>query len=214
MHILGLTLECAMRSILKKSNFFCLFFFLLLSFSVFADKHNHLSAEVTAWGKLKFHYKGYSVAVDKRLKKEMQFAEELIVINSRPFDVKGKSYVWLIAKVTSKPKAFGKGYCGAGTEDYLVLASLKKNLIQYHDKFKVQSCMDGFRLDPEPESSQKISDVISFKDGGIVLNIWKVASSNDPSIAIITNTEYKFSVSSEKIATNILSEKITNSKFE
>ena len=38
------------------------------------------------------------------------------------------------------------GYCGAGSEDYLVLVSLKKNALQVHDSLLVESCIQTLTL--------------------------------------------------------------------
>ena len=47
----------------------------------------------------------------------------------------------IFTREPSRPNSLGQGYCGAGYEDYLLLAKIEKKTISVKDEYLLQSCL-------------------------------------------------------------------------
>lgn len=84
---------------------------------------------------------------DNALSRATQQATTLFVLGGRSFDIDGQRYMVL---ATSRPSTNtnGHGYCGAGTEDELLLVRWvpQQHLLKLQDSMLVQSCLQSITL--------------------------------------------------------------------
>jgi hypothetical protein len=89
----------------------------------------------------------HAVALEARLKTALAGASELFVVGQRGFAQEGHHYLVLAAAKPSTAHG-GSGYCGAGTEDKLLLVEWlpPKQMLQLRDTMEIQSCLKTFEL--------------------------------------------------------------------
>lgn len=89
----------------------------------------------------------HAVVLDASLKKALAGASELFVVGQRGFAEEGHHYLILAAAKPSTAHG-GTGYCGAGTEDKLLLVEWlpPKQTLQLRDTMDIQSCLKTFEL--------------------------------------------------------------------
>lgn len=73
----------------------------------------------------------------------------------------GDEFLWLFIRVPSRDSQ-GKGYCGAGTEDYLYLFNIKKRDLRKIAQFRLQSCLKNLSIGIDELEDIKESSKISF----------------------------------------------------
>lgn len=62
----------------------------------------------------------------------------------------------IFTRESSRPNSLGQGYCGAGYEDYLLLAKIEKKIILLKDEYLLQSCLKikSLRMETSDEHPQ------------------------------------------------------------
>lgn len=78
--------------------------------------------------------------ISKRLAKAIEVKQLTSLANA-----KGETII-LLTRQLSKPTAMGKGYCGAGFEDYLLLTQITKEKITLLDNIALQSCLNSISV--------------------------------------------------------------------
>jgi hypothetical protein len=77
-------------------------------------------------------------------------------------------FIWLFVRVPSRDSQ-GKGYCGAGTEDYVYLFSIKHESLNTIKEFQVQSCLKNFSIGVDEEKDINEQNKIFFdKTTGVI----------------------------------------------
>lgn len=52
----------------------------------------------------------------------------------------------VLSREPSRPNALGRGYCGAGYEEYLLLIEVTNSKIELHDQLLLQSCLKSISM--------------------------------------------------------------------
>jgi hypothetical protein len=52
----------------------------------------------------------------------------------------------VLSREPSRPNAMGRGYCGAGYEEYLLLIEVTRSKIELRDQFLLQSCLKSISM--------------------------------------------------------------------
>lgn len=88
-----------------------------------------------------------TVAVDSGVLKAARGATEIIAISARAFQDGNRSY-FVLAVATPSVERSGTGFCGAGTEDRLLLIEWqgKVRKLALRDQFEIQSCLKSIAL--------------------------------------------------------------------
>ena len=101
--------------------------------------------------------RGESVAVDRRLTSELRRAAQLMAVAGRGFTEHGRTFLLLGVAIPSVAKQ-GLGFCGAGTEDYLLLvewmAGTRK--LELRDRVQVQSCLKPMVLQSDQGTDLRV----------------------------------------------------------
>lgn len=63
--------------------------------------------------------------------------------------------MFLIVMTSYASRQSNKGYCGAGTEDYIDLLELSKLKLRFADTLLVQSCLNNIELDGDTEAGKE-----------------------------------------------------------
>lgn len=90
---------------------------------------------------------GQRVNIDTRLTRELRLASEVVSVGVKAFSQDG--YTFLVLGVsTPSVVSPGSGYCGAGTEDVLLLVEWKTRppRLVLRDRIQVQSCLQSMEL--------------------------------------------------------------------
>jgi hypothetical protein len=114
------------------------------------------------------------IARDKRANVTYQFdsrAAAMLVkaeeIRSVPH-LKNAAGVFIIfVRSPSRPGSMGRGYCGAGYEDYLLLVELEKKILVFRDQFLLQSCLNGNLIYTDDGQDDPIKLLIRNDDGSL-----------------------------------------------
>lgn len=107
---------------------------------------NTLRATVTKAASARASVKS-TVAVDSAIRNALRDASELIGIGARAFPDGDRSY-FVLAVATPSVERSGTGFCGAGTEDRLLLIEWqgKVRKLALRDQFEIQSCLKSIAL--------------------------------------------------------------------
>ncbi|MBT9568215.1 MAG: hypothetical protein IV085_07935 [Thiobacillus sp.] len=140
-----------MQKQLITNNFVMAFFlgFALLSSSCQAVEEKKVAKEIsvnTFKHPASFSLDGSQLKLDKKLDSDFFLVDSAFVLNEIPFELNAGKYFWLVAKLPSKPRSLGKGYCGAGTEDYLYLIGYGDAKLVYVDRLLVRSCLNNVEV--------------------------------------------------------------------
>lgn len=90
-------------------------------------------------------YDGETLKLDFESKKIFSSSNAISTISPRSFILDGGEFIWLFIRIPSR-NSQGKGYCGAGTEDYLYLFNIKKKKFKKITQFRVQSCLKNLSI--------------------------------------------------------------------
>lgn len=123
--------------------------FILLSVSCHAVEKKGVVEEIsvnTFKHPASFSLNGSQLRLDRKLESDFYLVDSVFVLNEVPFEVNGEKYFWFVAKRPSKPQSFGKGFCGAGTEDYLYLIGFADAKLVYVDRLLVRSCLNNIEV--------------------------------------------------------------------
>ena len=123
--------------------------FVLLSTSCQAVEKKRIVEEIsvnTFKHPASFSLNGGQLKLDKKLKRDFYLVDSAFILNVVPFEMNAGKYFWLVAKLPSKPKSFGKGFCGAGTEDYIYLIGFGDAKLVYVDRMLTRSCLNNIEV--------------------------------------------------------------------
>ena len=138
--------------------------------------------------------RGEAVAVDRRLAKALRGASQLVAVAGRGFVEAGRTFVVLGVAVPSVATQ-GGGYCGAGTEDDLLLIEWKTRpaRLELRDRFQVQSCLKSMELQSDQGSELRV--VLSgIDDPGTATLTWLQHPRYGPATKTVTAPAGKFVV--------------------
>lgn len=100
-------------------------------------------------------------SIDNRLRDILHETLDAFVVGGRAFSFEGRAYA--ILAVTKQSTKDGRAYCGAGTEEVLLLVELqqKQNSLALRDSLKIQSCLETFELlsDQGHEQRQLLAEI-------------------------------------------------------
>lgn len=124
--------------------------YLLVSVPVYADLLSCVSVSLHSNGRVLgvdiCSGRAHTVALAASLQRAVAGATNLIVVGDGEFQQDGRRYLMLGVAVPSK-QANGVGFCGAGTEDKLLLVELgKSHRLYLRDGLEIQSCLKSFAL--------------------------------------------------------------------
>lgn len=124
--------------------------YLLVSVSVHAEQQSCVSVSLDSSGRVRgvdtCAGKAHAVALAASLQRAVVGATNLVVVGGGDFQQGGRRYLLLGVAVPSN-QANGAGFCGAGTEDKLLLAELgTAHRLYLRDKLQIQSCLKSFAL--------------------------------------------------------------------
>ena len=138
--------------------------------------------------------RGEAVAVDRRLAKALRGASQLVAVAGRGFVEAGRTFVVLGVAVPSVATQ-GGSYCGAGTEDDLLLIEWKTRpaRLELRDRFQVQSCLKSMELQSDQGSELRV--VLSgIDDPGTATLTWLQHPRYGPATKTVTAPAGKFVV--------------------
>ena len=94
-----------------------------------------------------------TVAIDSAIRNAVRDASELVGIGARAFPDGDRSY-FVLAVATPSAKRSGTGFCGAGTEDKLMLIEWrgKTRKLVMRDQLEIQSCLKSIALQSDQGS--------------------------------------------------------------
>jgi hypothetical protein len=64
---------------------------------------------------------------------------------SEKIEKNGRLFI-VLSREPSRPNALGRGYCGAGYEEYLLLIEISRAKIELRDNFLLQSCLKSISM--------------------------------------------------------------------
>lgn len=73
----------------------------------------------------------------------------------------------LMTRERSRPKAMGRGYCGAGYEDYLLLVEVLEKKLLLRDQLLLQSCLKSISMFIDQGDDHPRNGLINQKDGSL-----------------------------------------------
>lgn len=90
---------------------------------------------------------GQRVNVNARLTRELRSASEVVSVGAKAFSQDGYTYL-VLGVSTPSVVSPSSGYCGAGTEDFLLLVEWKTRppRLELRDRIQVQSCLQSMEL--------------------------------------------------------------------
>lgn len=134
------------------------------------------------------------VAVDRRLAIALHRASQLVAVAGRGFVEAGRTFVVLGAAIPSVAKP-GLGYCGAGTEDYLLLIEWKTRprRLELRDRVQVQSCLQSMALESDQGSELPVV-LRGIDDPGKATLTWLQHPRYGPATKTVTAPAGKFVV--------------------
>lgn len=83
--------------------------------------------------------------LDPKIISQIKASDEFFVIDAFPAPITGNHSV-ILARIPSVPDAGGRGYCGAGHEDYMLLVERKDRSLRLLDRLLIQSCLKNIDL--------------------------------------------------------------------
>ncbi len=91
--------------------------------------------------------RSHVVSLDKPLQTRLRRATELVVLAGRGFTDDGRTF-FILGVATPSVQTPGAGFCGAGTEDFLLLIEWKDKprRLELRDPLQVQSCLQSMVL--------------------------------------------------------------------
>lgn len=94
-----------------------------------------------------------TVAIDSAIRSAVRGASELVGIGARAFPDGDRSY-FVLAVATPSVERAGTGFCGAGTEDKLILIEWrgKGQKLVMRDQLEIQSCLKSIALQSDQGS--------------------------------------------------------------
>lgn len=169
----GLTQECAMPTmskIYKKFPSPAALFFLLYPTSIALATELSLDFESFNRKPIKLaiknnlsrvSYAGKNLILDSKSRKLFSQLESISIIGNQSLMLDATEFLWLFIRIPSRDSQ-GKGYCGAGTEDYIYLFNIKSGSFNTIKEFQVQSCLKNFSVGIDEAKDIKEQNKIFF----------------------------------------------------
>lgn len=134
--------------------------YLLVSASVHAEQQSCVSVSLHSSGRVRgvdsCAGKAHAVVLAASLQRAVVGATNLVVVGGGDFQQGGRRYLLLGVAVPSN-QANGAGFCGAGTEDKLLLAELgSAHRLYLRDELQIQSCLKSFALSGDQGADLKV----------------------------------------------------------
>ena len=122
-----------------------------------ANTSGHLRGSLARAAKVAPPARAEAIAFDRALESELLRAEQWVAVAGRGFAEGSRTFVVLGAAIPSVAKP-GLGYCGAGTEDYLLLIEWKTRprRLELRDRVQVQSCLQSMALQSDQGSELRV----------------------------------------------------------
>lgn len=135
------------------------------------------------------------VTFDRPLASALRRAEQLVAVAGRGFADGGRTFVVLGVAIPSVD-ARGSGYCGAGSEDHLLLLEWKARLrkLELRDRVQVQSCLQPMALQAD-QGSELRTVLRGIDDPKRATLTWLEHPRYGPTTKTVTATAGKFVVS-------------------
>ena len=92
--------------------------------------------------------------MSKSFSRHLKHSSEATLINTYG-DIRNPIFL-IFTREPSRPNSLGQGYCGAGYEDYLLLAKIENKIISLKDEYLLQSCLKikSLRMETSDEHPQ------------------------------------------------------------
>lgn len=124
-------------------------------------------------------YGGKNLILDSKSRKLFSQLESISIIGTQSVMLDTTEFLWLFVRIPSRDSQ-GKGYCGAGTEDYVYLFSIKSGSFNTIKEFQVQSCLRNFSIGIDEEKDIKEQNKIFFdKTTGAIEFVQNFVSADD-----------------------------------
>lgn len=136
-----------------------------------------------------------NVPIDRRLTNDLHRASDLVAVAGHGFSEGGRTFFVLGAAFPSVERQ-GGGYCGAGTEDYLLLVELKSRprALELRDRIQVQSCLQSMALQSDQGSELRVV-LRGVDDPEKIVLTWLQHPHFGPATKTLTSATGKFVVS-------------------
>jgi hypothetical protein len=77
----------------------------------------------------------------------------------------------VMVREPSRPKSIGRGYCGAGYEDYLLLVEVLEKKLLLRDQLLLQSCLKSISIFIDQGDDHPSNGLINQKDGSFIYRL-------------------------------------------
>ena len=181
-------------------------FFLFSSFSVSAtdisldlESHHGKFIKITIKNNVsRVVYDGEALNLDSGSKKIFSLSNAISSVGTRSLILDGDEFLWLFIRVPSRD-AQGKGYCGAGTEDYLYLFNIKRSDFRKVAQFRLQSCLKNLSIGIDELEDIKESSKISFdQKTGIIKFMQEAVNTQEVTAKKITLSPTKLGITAQE----------------
>lgn len=88
--------------------------------------------------------KNLDYQISPAISKHLLRAYDARVISDKS-DQNGPLFI-VLSREPSRPNSMGRGYCGAGYEEYLLLIGISRTKIELRDQFLLQSCLKSIAM--------------------------------------------------------------------
>lgn len=105
----------------------------------------------------------YEVAAG--ISKHLKQAEDVRLVGN-PSNLESQLFI-MMTREPSRPSAMGRGYCGAGYEDYLLLVEILGRKLLLRDQFLLQSCLKSISMYVDQGDDHPKNGLIDEKNGSL-----------------------------------------------
>jgi hypothetical protein len=100
-------------------------------------------------------------------------------------DQSGKLFI-VLSREPSRPNSMGRGYCGAGYEEYLLLIEISGAKIELRDQFLLQSCLKSISMsiDHGDDLDDGGNGLIPNNDGSFSYRLLEDAATQERNLAV------------------------------
>ncbi len=99
------------------------------------------------------------------ISKHLKRAEDVRLIGN-PSNPESPIFI-VMTREPSRPNAMGRGYCGAGYEDYLLLVEILEQKLFLRDRFLLQSCLKSISMYIDQGDDHPKNGLIDEKNGSL-----------------------------------------------
>jgi len=113
--------------------------------------------------------KNINYNVDKAISRHFIRAEDIQLISNK-WNSETQLFI-ILTREPSRPDAMGRGYCGAGYEDYLLLVEMLDGKLTLRDQFLLQSCLKSISMLIDQGDDNPNNGLIHEKDGSFTYRL-------------------------------------------